>query len=156
MISTPHTCPFYLLCFHCQAIPGNVTWAPDGGAPTNNKKSTVLRSVITPFSCLIGKTIEEASFFDNYKASVLALMRRGKNYRLPLPTARLEADDLLILHAAEGSPLLLSPPADFYKKLHAAHKNKKSSDDPQGFGYDSQVSRYIILIVEKVLKIQAL
>jgi len=107
-----------------EAIPGNVDWAPGGNTNGTAKSAQVVRSKVTISSRLIGKTIGEVSFSDDYKASVLALMRDGKNYTKPISAARLQADDILVLRAINTSPLLVASPSDFYKDLYAEFKKQ--------------------------------
>jgi di/tricarboxylate transporter len=74
----------------------------------------VVRAVVTPSSRLVGSTAADLNFRNTYKAAIIAVQKGGKNS----PTSvTFHAGDVLILQAAENSPLLKTPPEDFYEKL---------------------------------------
>mmetsp|Transcript_18082 Transcript_18082/g.51383 ORF Transcript_18082/g.51383 Transcript_18082/m.51383 type:complete len:1343 (+) Transcript_18082:187-4215(+) len=74
----------------------------------------VIRAVITKTSTLIGKTASDIDFRRRYKAGIVAVQKGGRN--VPLSGVRFGPGDVLVLQAGEGSPLLKSPPGDFYKR----------------------------------------
>ncbi|KAI2489071.1 divalent anion Na symporter [Fragilaria crotonensis] len=94
----------------------------DSELPALKKKvgSRVVRAFVPKSSSLIGTKPLNITFRETFKASVLALQKNEKNVTLHAP---LEVGDLLILQVLEGSPLLISPPADFYDKLEKGSKS---------------------------------
>ena len=131
-----------LLSLSQQAIPGNPQTS------TNGKTGKVIRAVVTPYSRLVGKTIAEADFTEIYKASILALMRNGKNYRKVASKVHFEVDDILIVHADKESPLLNLPSPDFYKNMNDNFKKNGYSHQRVDYGDDSQVCIQICQLFE--------
>ena len=75
----------------------------------------VIRAVVTMSSRLIGSTAADVNFRETYKAAIVTVQRGGKNTST---SVTFEAGDVLILQAADDSPLLQGPPAaNFYENL---------------------------------------
>ncbi|GAX22176.1 hypothetical protein FisN_19Lh236 [Fistulifera solaris] len=90
----------------------NALLSVEGGA-AKQRGLRVLRAQIRKGSRLEGKTASEVDFHKLYKAALVTV-----------PKSRLTEGDILVLQAKEGSPLLLEPPADFYKQLNAKNASK--------------------------------
>jgi hypothetical protein len=88
---------------------------------------------------LVNKSIAESDFKEIYKASILALMRNGKNYKKIASNVHFKIGDILILLADKESPLLNLPPSDFYKNIDAKFKKNGYSSQRIDYGDDSQV-----------------
>ena len=71
---------------------------------------------------LSGTNASDINFRQDYKAAVVVVQRGGKNITESLPTLAFAEGDVLVLQASDDSPLLLSPPADFYVKLSSQGK----------------------------------
>jgi di/tricarboxylate transporter len=90
----------------------NALLSTDGGA-TKQRGLRVLRAQIRKGSRLEGKTASEVDFHKLYKAALVVV-----------PKSQLKEGDVVVLQAKEGSPLLLEPPADFYKQLDDKNVSK--------------------------------
>jgi di/tricarboxylate transporter len=87
----------------------------DSELPALKKKvgTRVVRATVAKSSSLIGKKPVNVTFRVTYKAAIVAYQKNGKNVSLH---SVFEEGDLLVLQVLEGSPLLISPPKDFYNK----------------------------------------
>lgn len=77
----------------------------------------VIRAVVTNKSRLLNKTAAEASFRNRYQAAIVAVQKGGKNVPSSLTGVKFDAGDVLVLQASDESPLLTSPPPNFYKSV---------------------------------------
>jgi len=84
----------------------------------------VIRAVVQKGSRLVGKTAMEVNFRETYKAAIMTCQRGGKSGE-SLTAFKFQAGDMLVLQASDDSPLLLSPPEDFYKNLDVATRTKR-------------------------------
>jgi di/tricarboxylate transporter len=99
--------------------------------PALKKKvgSRVVRAIVAKSSSLIGKKPVNVKFRETYKAAIVAYQKNGKNVSMH---SVFEEGDLLVLQVLEGSPLLISPPKDFYnnkseRSLHSSRFGKALS-----------------------------
>jgi di/tricarboxylate transporter len=65
---------------------------------------------------LVGSEAAHVDFRKTYKAAIVAVQRDGKSLTEPY-TMMFAEGDILILQAADDSPLLQSPPEDFYDEV---------------------------------------
>lgn len=89
----------------------------------------VVRARVTHGSRLVG-TKASAEFRKTYKAAIIAIQKGGKNVAESQSNVALDVGDILVLQAEGDSPLLQSPPKDFYEKLF--NKQKERSTDMFG------------------------
>ena len=75
----------------------------DGEAPNPDERRILIEAMVAPGARLIGDTLERADFPWNYKATVLAVQRRGAIMRESLRATRLQVGDILMLLVDEGS-----------------------------------------------------
>jgi len=66
---------------------------------------------------LVGTTAAQIDFRKVYKAAIVAIQRGGKSVTESLSTVTFAEGDVLVLQASDDSPLLQSPPMDFYEKI---------------------------------------
>jgi di/tricarboxylate transporter/predicted amino acid-binding ACT domain protein len=78
---------------------------------------------------LVGTTAVEIDFRKTYKAGIVAIQRNGKTQTESLSKETFARGDVLFLQASDDSPLLQSPPDDFYDNLAA---KDKENTDPAG------------------------
>jgi len=71
---------------------------------------------------LVGTTAADIDFRKTYKAAIVAIQRSGKTVTESLSTVTFARGDVLVLQASDTSPLLQTPPDDFYDKLAAENK----------------------------------
>ncbi|GAX22225.1 hypothetical protein FisN_19Lh293 [Fistulifera solaris] len=90
----------------------NALLSTDGGV-AKQRGLRVLRAQIRKGSRLEGKSASEIDFNELYKAALVVV-----------PKNHLREGDVLVLQAKEGSPLLIDPPADFYKNLDDKSSSK--------------------------------
>lgn len=88
---------------------------------------------VTPQSPLVGKSLQSTLLEHSFDVRVLALIRQGEWFSLPLSNRRIEVDDLLVVRAAPAQVLALRqeegldlPDETVPLRLHGA------SDGPQG------------------------
>ena len=84
----------------------------------------VIRAVVQKGSRLVGKTAVEVNFRETYKAAIVTSQRGGKSGE-SLTAFKFQAGDMLVLQASDDSPLLLTPPEDFYKNLDFSTRSKR-------------------------------
>ena len=93
----------------------NALLSVDGGV-AKQRGLRVIRAEVRHGSRLEGKAASEIDFHQLYKAALVTV-----------PKSQLREGDVLVLQAKEGSPLLLEPPADFYKQFEGKSGSKSSS-----------------------------
>jgi len=73
---------------------------------------------------LVGATAAQLNFRETYKAAIVAVQRGGETVgpESSPSTFRFSEGDVIVLQASDDSPLLESPPADFYDNLAAETK----------------------------------
>ncbi len=76
----------------------------------------IIRAFIPKGSSLIGTCVSGTNFRLKYKAAIIAVQRNGKSPSDRLSTIMFEVSDILVLQVSDDSPLLIRPPANFYKK----------------------------------------
>jgi len=86
-----------------------------GSQAVKQRGLRVIRASVTKGSSLVGKPAAEINFRASYKAAIVAVQKGGKN--VSLQGVVFGAGDQLVLQVSDDSPLLKSPPADFYKDL---------------------------------------
>ena len=62
----------------------------------------LFEAVVAPTSELIGKTLREAEFREQYQGVVLAIHRRNEQIKAPLGRTPIQAGDLLLIEAQDG------------------------------------------------------
>jgi di/tricarboxylate transporter len=77
--------------------------ADDGDAAANDERRILIEAMVAPGARLIGDTLERADFRWNYKATVLAVQRRGAILRESLRATRLQVGDILMLLVEESA-----------------------------------------------------
>jgi len=90
--------------------------AESGVSAVKMRGLKVIRAVVTTGSRLVGQTAADVKFRDTYKSAIVAVQQGGKNVSHSLSSVKFTVGDVLVLQASDESPLLLRPPADFYKK----------------------------------------
>ncbi|XEC96297.1 SLC13 family permease [Paenibacillus tarimensis] len=90
---------------------------------------TMAEVLLTPFSGLINKTLEEADFRSKYGLSVLAMNRRGR-YKLDQPTQeKLEYGDSLLVHGTwEKLRVLAKASGDVVVLRHSPEPENPAAD----------------------------
>ncbi|HSE13493.1 MAG TPA: SLC13 family permease [Rudaea sp.] len=68
-----------------------------------DERRMLIEAMVAPGARLIGETLDEADFRWNYKATVLAVQRRGAVLREPLRQTRLQIGDVLMLLVDEDA-----------------------------------------------------
>ena len=87
----------------------------EGGAGVAKRRGlSVIRCVVTDESRLIDKTLDEIDFREEYKAAIIAVQKKDKSKVDNLTEVCFAPGDILILQANDDSPLLVTPPPDFY------------------------------------------
>lgn len=69
--------------------------------------------ILSPYTTLEGRTLQEIYFREKYGLNVLAIWRRGRPYRHNLRDMQLQMGDALLLHGAREKLNLLGQEADF-------------------------------------------
>ena len=76
----------------------------DAGEPTaTGERRILIEAMVAPGARLVGDTLEKSDFRWNYKATVLAVQRRGAILRESLRATRLQVGDILMLLVDETS-----------------------------------------------------
>jgi len=73
----------------------------------SSSETQLIEVLIPPSSNLIGRTLQTSDFFRRYKASILAIQRRGKILKERLADIELNSDDTLLLQGHRGDVLRL-------------------------------------------------
>ena len=113
----------------------------DGTQAVKKRGLRVIRAVVTKNSSLIGRTPAQVQFRSVYKASIVAIQKGGRN--VALSNVVFGHGDVLVLQASDDSPLLKSPPADYYAKNKESPKAKTASRS-------SSVASFVNLIARTV------
>lgn len=88
----------------------------EGGAGAAKQRGlSVIRAVVTDNSSLLEKTLDDINFRATYKAAIIAVQKKDKTQVETLADIRFGSGDVLVLQADIDSPLLVSPPPDFYE-----------------------------------------
>lgn len=96
----------------------NALLSIEGGVEAIKKRGLrVIRARVVKGSQLAGKTATEVDFRKVYKAAIIAVRKGAQNITQQLLSVRFDEGDILVLQASDDSPLLLMPPANFYKRL---------------------------------------
>lgn len=85
----------------------------------------VVRARVLSGSRLVG-TKASSNFRETYKAAIIAIQKGGKSVTESLSNVKLSVGDILVLQAEGDSPLLESPPSDFYEKLGNRQSERSS------------------------------
>jgi hypothetical protein len=93
----------------------------DGNTATKQRGLRVIRAVITKTSSLIGKKVAEVDFRNIYKVAIVAVQKGGRN--VTVSSAVFGSGDIIVLQADDDSPLLKTPPRDFYRQVRETNKN---------------------------------
>jgi K+/H+ antiporter YhaU regulatory subunit KhtT len=91
--------------------------ADKGAQAVKQRGQRVLRAQVCHGSRLAGQTATEVNFRDTYMAAIVAVQRDGKGVTpesSSLADFRFNEGDVVVLQVSEESPLLQSPPSDFY------------------------------------------
>jgi di/tricarboxylate transporter len=72
-------------------------------SPAVDERRMLIEAMVAPGARLIGESLDQADFGWNYKASVLAVQRRGAVLREPLRQTRLQVGDVLMLLVNEDA-----------------------------------------------------
>jgi len=78
----------------------------------SSPKTQLIEVLIPPRSNLIGSTLQTSDFLRRYRASILAIQRRGKILRERLADIRLESDDTLLVQGHREDVLKLMSSAN--------------------------------------------
>ena len=81
----------------------------------------VIRAAVTKNSSLIGKRVAEIDFRQRFKAAIIAVQKGGRN--VSVSNVVFGSGDIIVLQTDEDSPLLKTPPKDFYKHLKDIQKD---------------------------------
>jgi len=86
----------------------------------------LVEALIPPNSNLIGRTLQNSDFFRRYKATILAIQRRGKTLKDRLADTKLNSGDTLLLHGHKDDVLSLMNSANVIvtNELHDFHFRK--------------------------------
>jgi di/tricarboxylate transporter len=87
---------------------------PDEADPIRYKTLPLYEAVVAESSDLVGKTLREADFREEYQGVVLGIQREDQPVTSPVGTTRLQAGDLLILEA----------PSDFEKRWSSGSRDE--------------------------------
>ena len=87
---------------------------PDGADPIRYKTLPLYEAVVAESSDLVGKTLREANFREEYQGVVLGIQREDQPVTSPVGTTRLQAGDLLIVEA----------PSDFEKRWSSGSRDE--------------------------------
>lgn len=74
-----------------------------GGETPGGARRVLIEAMVAPGARIVGDTLEKIDFRWNYKASVLAVQRRGSILREPLRQTRLQVGDILMLLVDENA-----------------------------------------------------
>jgi len=92
----------------------NVPEPGDGRKPLRYRTLPLYEAVIAESSDLVGKTLREANFRQEYQGVVLGIQRKDKPVTSPVGNTRLKAGDLLIVEA----------PGDFAKRWSSGRRDE--------------------------------
>lgn len=92
----------------------------DGNQAVKQRGLRVIRAVVTKKSSLIGMAVRNVDFRKKFKAAIIAIQKNGRN--MPVSSVVFGSGDIIVLQADDDSPLLKTPPKDFYKRIADAHK----------------------------------
>ncbi|CAJ1949845.1 unnamed protein product [Cylindrotheca closterium] len=92
----------------------------DGNQAVKKRGLRVIRAAVTKSSSLIGKKVFEVDFRNVYKAAIVAVQKGGRN--VAVSSVVFQRGDVIVLQANDDSPLLKSPPSDFYKRPADSNK----------------------------------
>ena len=81
---------------------------------TSHKGLNLIETVIPINSALIGKTLKQIEFRENYDAAVVAIHRKGEKLRGKIGEIEMKAGDLLLISAGRNFTKLLSSKPDLY------------------------------------------
>ncbi len=81
---------------------------------TSHKGLNLIETVIPINSALIGKTLKQIAFRENYDAAVVAIHRKGEKLRGKIGEIEMKAGDLLLISAGRNFTKLLSSKPDLY------------------------------------------
>ncbi len=87
---------------------------PDGADPIRYKTLPLYEAVVAESSDLVGQTLGEANFREEYQGVVLGIQREDQPVTSPVGTTRLQAGDLLIVEA----------PSDFEKRWSSGSRDE--------------------------------
>lgn len=93
-----------------------------GAGPEKTGGMPVIRVQVTEKSSLIGVSLADVNFQERYKAWILAVTKADGSSTEILREVVFAANDILVLEAMEGSPLLVRPPPDFYTESGTSTK----------------------------------
>jgi di/tricarboxylate transporter len=79
----------------------------------SSPETQLIEVLIPPRSNLIGTTLQTSDFLRRYKASILAIQRRGKTLKERLADIELDSNDTLLLQGHRGDVLRLMNSANF-------------------------------------------
>jgi len=92
----------------------NIPEPGDGRKPLRYRTLPLYEAVIAESSDLVGKTLREANFREEYQGVVLGIQRKDKPVTSPIGNTRLKAGDLLIVEA----------PGDFAKRWSSGRRDE--------------------------------
>jgi len=92
----------------------NIPEPGDGRKPLRYRTLPLYEAVIAESSDLVGKTLREANFREQYQGVVLGIQRKDKPVTSPVGNTRLKAGDLLIVEA----------PGDFAKRWSSGRRDE--------------------------------
>ena len=92
----------------------NIPEPGDGRKPLRYRTLPLYEAVIAESSDLVGKTLREANFREEYQGVVLGIQRKDKPVTSPVGNTRLKAGDLLIVEA----------PGDFAKRWSSGRRDE--------------------------------
>ena len=87
---------------------------PEGADPIRYQTLPLYEAVVAESSDLVGKTLSEADFREEYQGVVLGIQREDRPVTSPVGTTRLQAGDLLIVEA----------PSDFEKRWSSGSRDE--------------------------------
>jgi di/tricarboxylate transporter len=121
----------------------NVLLAEDKGVQAMKERGLlVVRARVLKNGRLVGTTAANIDFRKTYKAAIVAIQRDAKNVTESLSNVTFEAGDILVLQTSDDSPLLLSPPPDFYEKSEASNKENRGLSNVASGLFRSDRSRH--------------
>lgn len=121
----------------------NVLLAQDKGVQAMKERGLlVVRARVLKNGRLVGTTAANIDFRKTYKAAIVSIQRDAKNVTESLSNVTFEAGDILVLQTSDESPLLLSPPQDFYEKSEASDKENRGLSNVAAGLFRSHRSRH--------------
>lgn len=87
---------------------------PNSDHPSDNKGHDLIETVIPVNSPLIGSTLKQIEFRENYDAAVVAIHRNGEKLRGKIGEIEMKAGDLLLISAGKNFAKYLSSHPDLY------------------------------------------